>query len=408
MDMNEKEKIKLCHFGRRFICENYSVDVMAQTQIDGYQKILGEREDHLYDILICGYYGYGNMGDETLLSVITNELRSQKSDLKLCVLSSDPEKTKALHHTDAIARFDFDSISQAMNRSKMLLFGGGNLLQDKTSTHSLFYYTHILRMAKKRGMKILIYANGIGPLHGEGNRKRTKEALALADEISLRDPASFAFVRGALPHKITRLTFDPAILAEKAEFPIPNYQYFIVAPKKFAPASPEIFAYLIRTLAEKTGIIPLLVSLYDKQDMEYVKKISALTGASICMPRNAGECISLFSSAKLVISCRLHGLVYATAACCPMIGYSDDEKLFSYLNYIGFGSDSPFACGISAHGSADTVIKRALLILNQSEHCKENLSLHLFDWKTLAKNEIADAIRLLRSEKSQAKRIDRI
>ncbi len=392
--MDESEKIRLKNFARRFICENYSVDVMAQTQLDGYRRLLGEREAHLYDIMICGYYGYGNMGDETLLSVITGELRRQKNGIKLCVLSADPEKTQILHHVDAVPRFDLKKISRAMDRSGMLLFGGGNLLQDKTSTHSLLYYTHILRMAKKRGMKILIYANGIGPLRREENRKRTKAALALADEISLRDPASFAFVGRELPEKTVRLTFDPAILAEKTDFPIPGPHYFIVAPKRFSAASEESLVRLIRALAEKTEMTPVLVSLYDRQDMAYVKKISSVTGASVCAPRNAGECISLFASAKLVISSRLHGLVYATAARCPMMGYSDDEKLFSYLAHIGFGTDAPVSCGIAAEESADAVIERAMLILDQSEYCKRILSQSLDDGRSLAQNEIAEVIRL--------------
>ena len=386
LDMDEKEKRAIGDFARRFICENYSVDIMAQTQLDGYQRLLTRRTD--YDILICGYYGYGNMGDETLLSVITRELRRLKPSIRLCALSGDPQKTKMLHRVDAVARFDPDQIAKAMDRSKLLLFGGGNLLQDKTSTHSLLYYTHILRMAKKRGLKIFIYANGIGPLHGEENRKRTIEALRLADSISLRDPHSFSFVRELRLQKPLRLTFDPAILTEKAEFPIPEGDYFAVVPKCSSPAFLQAVSDTVRLLAQKTGFTPILISLYDRQDMASVKRISAQTKAQIYFPKNAGECITLFSSAKLVISSRLHALIYATAAVCPMMGYSDDKKLFSYLDHIGFGAHDILPCGLSANESAKTAVNRAMLILNQSSYCKNRLAEHLPSWRSLAQSEI--------------------
>ena len=392
LDMEEKEKAELGNFARRFICENYSVDIMAQTQLDGYRRILAKRTD--YDILICGYYGYGNMGDETLLSVMTKELRRLNPALRLCALSGNPQKTKSLHHVDAIDRFDPDQIDKTMYRSKLLLFGGGNLLQDKTSTHSLLYYTHILRMAKKRGLGIFIYANGIGPLHGEENRKRTLEALKLADSISLRDPHSFAFVRNLRLNKSLRLTFDPAILTEKEDFPIPNENYFVIVPKRSSSTSAQAISDMIRLISQKTGLTPILVSLYDRQDMPSVKKIAAQTNAQICFPKNAGECVTLFSSAKLVISSRLHALIYATAAVCPMMGYSDDKKLFSYLDYIGFGTHSILPCGLFANESAEAAAKQALTILNQSDYCKNRISEHLPSWKSLARNEIAEIIHL--------------
>ena len=397
LNMNEKEKNALGSFARSFVLENYSVDVMAQAHLDGYQRLLGEKSERVYDILICGYYGYGNMGDETLLSVITSELRRKDPALRLCALSAAPEKTNQLHSIDAVARFDPDRIAKTMNRSKMLLFGGGNLLQDRTSTHSLLYYTQILRMAKKRGLKIFIYANGIGPLHSEENRRRTAEALKLADAVSLRDPRSYAFAQKLGLQKTARLTFDPAILTEKADFPIPCPNYFVVVPKQSCSSFTKTAAELIRSLSKKTGLIPILVSLYDKQDLPTVKKIAALTNARICTPKNAGECITLFSSAKLVISSRLHALVYATAAACPMMGYSDDEKIFSYLDRIGFGRHSFLDCGIPVKCASETAAERAQKILSQSEYVKSSLFEKLPDRKMLAKREIGEAIRLLGS-----------
>lgn len=393
LGMSEEERTRLVDFGRRFICENYSVRVMAQTQLDGYRRLLAQRESLAYDILICGYYGYGNMGDETMLSVVTKELLAKNPHLRLCVLSADAHKTSVSLGIDAIPRFDPKRVAEAMSRSRMLLFGGGNLLQDKTSTHSLLYYTHILRAAKKRGLKIYVYANGIGPILRKGNRARTAEALRLADAVSLRDKDSLAFVKDLPCKKPARLTFDPAILAERADFPIPKGNYFVAVPKRTVPS--DKLARLISLLAQKTKMTPVLVSIYDEQDCRHVERIAAQIGASVCRPKSAGECISLFSSAKLVVSSRLHALVYATAAACPMMAYSDDRKLFSYLESIGLGADSPHCCGISADEDVGLALKTALSILEQSEYFIRELTERLARRKALAKQGILDILEAL-------------
>jgi exopolysaccharide biosynthesis predicted pyruvyltransferase EpsI len=159
-------------------------------------------------------------------------------------------------------------------------------------------------------------------------------------------------------------------------------------PKCSSPAFLQAVSDTVRLLAQKTGFTPILVSLYDRQDMTSVKRISAQTKAQIYFPKNAGECIALFSSAKLVISSRLHALIYATAAVCPMMGYSDDKKLFSYLDHIGFGTHDILPCGLSANESAKTAVNRAMLILNQSSYCKNRLAEHLPSWRSLAQSEI--------------------
>jgi len=397
--MSEKERAVLGAFGRAFICRHYSVDVMAQTHEEGYRKLLCGRADDAYDILICGYYGYGNMGDETLLSVISRELRRETPSLRLCALSARPEHTRLKHGVDAVARFDPEKVSRAMNRSGILLFGGGNLLQDKTSTHSLLYYTHILQMAKKRGMKILIFANGIGPLLRKENERRVARALSLADAISLRECDSFALVQRLCPDKPLRLTFDPAILTEPTVCTCPEGDYFAVVPKRHDPDCTDSLVGFIRSFAQKHGLKPILVSLYEKQDLEYVRMLSALTGAKIYRPRSAGECVALFSSAQLVLSSRLHGLVYATAAKCPMMGYSDDGKLFSYLEYIGFGANDSVPCGLRISASVVQALGLAEKILAQSGECRRELSRRLPAYRALALADIAEAVRLAKGKK---------
>ena len=396
LSMTEEEKTAIGNFGRAFIKSRYSVDVMAETQLAGYKTVLQYRAEEKSDILICGYYGYGNMGDETLLSVIIRELRHREPSVRICALSATPEKTKAYHLIDAVSRFDFSRIAEKMKNAKILLFGGGNLLQDKTSTHSLLYYTHILRMAKKYGLKILIYANGIGPIASEVNQLRVKKAIALADSISLRDKDSFLWVKNLYPEQNIRLTFDPAILTEHSDRIFPYENYFVVVPKRTLPDCTEKLISMIRFFSEEKHLQPIIVSMYDGQDLNYAKKIAAYTDAQFCHLERAEDCVSLLEHAELLISSRLHGLVYATAAACPMLGYSDDKKLFSYLDYIGLGCESDLSCGISVDEKDDIFKKCALNIFMERKFYRLELKKRLPEWKILAKTEFSEILKFLK------------
>ncbi len=395
MGMDTQARKQLGLFGREYIKKYYSVDVMADTQLEGYRQVLQARIEEKADILICGYYGYGNTGDETLLSVITEELRRRDPTVRICALSANPEQTRLYNMVDAIGRFDLLRIAKKMKETKLFLFGGGNLLQDKTSTHSLLYYTNILHMAKNSGMKVMIYANGIGPLRNEKNIERVKQAVTLADSISLRDKDSFVLVKSFDPEKKIRLTFDPAILTQAYPvYPIEG-NYFVVAPKMTFPDSMERLIALCRFLKEETGMKPIVVSMYDAEDLDYAKKTAELIGAQMYFPKSAESYIGLFAGASLVISSRLHGLVYSTAAMCPMMGYSDDGKLFSYLEYVGFGQNDAVPCCVSVHANEEFMKMTAMKILSEQAYCREELKKKLPGFRVLASYEFAEALGLL-------------
>lgn len=52
--------------------------------------------------IIHGYFGFGNVGDEAILSVIIDEFRSIFGDVEFVILSVDPERTMRLHHVKAV------------------------------------------------------------------------------------------------------------------------------------------------------------------------------------------------------------------------------------------------------------------------------------------------------------------
>ena len=118
----------------------------------------------MYNILISGYYGFDNIGDESILRTLVTSLRERIPDCSLTVLSHDPAATREKYGVEAVERMSPLAIARAVRRCDMLISGGGSLLQDVTSSKSLHYYLAIIRFAQLLGKKVFIYSQGIGPI----------------------------------------------------------------------------------------------------------------------------------------------------------------------------------------------------------------------------------------------------
>ncbi len=387
--MDETERQRLGNDCRAFIQRHFSVDKMVESQLSVYERLAAYRTGGDADVMLCGYYGYGNSGDEAILSVTVEELRRRIPDIRICVLSASPKETAAYYMVDSIHRFDLIGIRARMKRTRLFLFGGGSLLQDKTSTRSLTYYTELIRMARKNGVPVAVYANGVGPVTRTGNIGRVRETLAMAERITLRDRVSLGLCRAMALPAVPTLTFDPAILSET---PTPRREdaYFVVIPKRLGALSRALTVAWMREIMQKNGWRPVIVSLFDAQDREYAEELARETGATCHSPQNAEDGISLLSGAKLVLSSRLHGLIYATVAAVPMIALSDDEKLFAYMERIGRPS---FFC--RAEDGENLMQSLATISLQYEEECNY-LRGHLPLWRGEAEEELdilADMIR---------------
>ena len=142
-------------------------------------------------VLICGAYGKGNSGDEAILRSIIASMRSIDPLLPLTVMTRKPEETRLLYGVRAIYTFNVPRFLFSAKRSKLFINGGGSLIQDSTSSRSLYYYLFTIWAAKCRGAKVLMYGCGIGPVSMKKNRRLAGKIIdRYADVITLRDPQS--------------------------------------------------------------------------------------------------------------------------------------------------------------------------------------------------------------------------
>ncbi len=139
--------------------------------------------------VISGYYGFKNFGDEAILSVLTNHLKSL--DVDVTVFSSDPEFTKNSYNVNSVNSFDFKKIIAAIKNSDFVISGGGSLLQDVTSLKSLVYYSLIIAAGLFFNKKVIIFAQGIGPINNKLARFIIMNLLKQCSLVTVRDEESY-------------------------------------------------------------------------------------------------------------------------------------------------------------------------------------------------------------------------
>ncbi|HHY45710.1 MAG TPA: polysaccharide pyruvyl transferase CsaB [Firmicutes bacterium] len=161
-------------------------------------------------IVISGYYGFGNLGDEAVLSAMVSHLREALPGAETVAISGDPGYTESTHKIRAVHRSKIRDVIRELDASSLLLSGGGGLLQDVTSSRSLLYYLAIIAAGLCLGKPVMVYAQGIGPVNGRLDRILTRFLLNRVDAITVRDEESIEALRSlGVTRPPIMLTADP-------------------------------------------------------------------------------------------------------------------------------------------------------------------------------------------------------
>ncbi len=146
-------------------------------------------------VVISGYYGFDNLGDEAILEQLCRELREIDPGIKICVLSQNPQSTSKKYDVESISRWSVNAIYKALDTCDLFISGGGGLFQDSSSIKSVVYYSFLFFLARLKRVSIFVYAQGIGPLKSELSRFLTQASMSLAACICVRDKKSQAILK---------------------------------------------------------------------------------------------------------------------------------------------------------------------------------------------------------------------
>ena len=345
--MENAEQKKLGEYGRELIKKEYSVSRMADDSIKVYDWALQKNKE----ILVSGYYGFKNSGDDALLKAIIQDLKRYKESPNIVVLSANPKETMECYRVKSISRLNPFKILKHMKKADMLISGGGTLIQDRTSTKSLWYYLCIISIALKKKIKVMLYSNGIGPLEHKGNIRCTRKILNKVDMITLRDEQSYKELRNlGIDNENVAITADPALDLDMAN----EKRGREILAEEGVKSGEKILGVSVRrwqnlgsdfenTVAqvcdyayEKYGYHTVFLPMQASRDTAILQNISKkMKNSSVIVKKrySVEDMLSIIKCFDICIGMRLHTLIYSAINTVPLIGLVYDPKISSFMEY---------------------------------------------------------------------------
>ena len=330
------------------------------------------------NILIAGYYGLDNIGDEAILAGMINSLKKYIPRANISVFTNDANVTNNLHnvHTveqsfkkgiptffkNGILNGEFSKIYKAIDNCDIFILGGGSLLQDLK-----FYYLpalySLLSLAHIKGKITVVYGIGAGPIDTRLGKLLSKIILNNTDLVTVRDSMSKTVLDNCGVNNVIQ-TVDPAFGIDipnenEIELAISNekksnknvvsatlYNWLhdsdlFSNPTKESldlkfrrQCAANIYNRIIDEYAVDFIFIPTV-----KNDFEGYKEINKLIssneGSSVKEYRNNFlHIFSLISMSDVLVGMRLHSMIIATIMGVPFVPVSYCGKVKSYLELL--------------------------------------------------------------------------
>jgi len=379
--MPSQERAALGAMGRELVKDLYSLERMAQDSIAVYEDTLNAAAQKAKlkgyarrqnNVVISGYYGYHNSGDDIMLQSIIQNLCAYRDDLSITVLSLNPKDTRAQYGVNAIHRFNFLSVFMKLRKAGLLITGGGNLIQDETSTKSLIYYLWVINTATRLGAKNMLYSKGIGPVTHASNIARVRRSLNRVDLITLREGESVDVLKdigitGPEVHVTADASFalPPADSCDDYLADLGVTGPFIAISLRSWEHNPPNLEKQVATFAdhitETYNYQVVFVPMRADQDVDISRRVMTLmkhpSMLAESVTQDFNQARAVMGAATFVLAMRLHALIYAMEKGVPCIGLVYSTKIRQFMEYMGQSWHMPVE-----EICADTLIKYAKAI----------------------------------------------
>lgn len=354
-------------------------------------------------IVVSGYYGFRNSGDEAVLQSILTALEEEGQAagivIKPVVLSINPEWTSRMYGVKAVHRMKLAEVRKAIKNSDGLISGGGSLLQDATGLGSIPYYLGILKLAQWMGKPTFIYAQGIGPVNRKLFRPFIASVFRRCEYISVRDSESASLLHSmGLARDAIAVVPDPVMglalpegeaagtATDSAELPVVGVSVrFWNADRSELAKLAEGLASLCRRCAVHIRFLPFHIPGDDEASRFVIEKMGNVaefgcTVSTAAETEHPYEMLREVSRCRVLIGMRLHSLIYAASREVPLLGISYDPKIDHFLSRL-----ASVPVGSSAELDPRIVASQAERLLTEGDAWRANQTSRIDELKREAR-----------------------
>jgi polysaccharide pyruvyl transferase CsaB len=371
------------------------------------------------NVFILGAYGQNNLGDDALLEVF---LQQFDGSTVVVNSSQPEQTSQRYGVQSLSTYWGWPRLRRprALWRADLIVFGGGSLLKEIEGgpLARILYFVRIfavLLFAKLAGRPTAMLGVGIGPLSHPLYRALSRYAANMTSLICVRDAASHDLLRAIGVRRPVYVTADPVFtlaiddrqpttdhtsgeetrrqadketrkqadneritlplflspslpVAQSPSLPVSQPPTVVVIPRySLSPAEQTALAaacdHLVETIGARLRLIPFQTGFRESFD-----DLPA-TRAVIAQMRHAGaaellelttprEALAAIGRADMVLSARLHGLIFAAMQGVPAVALDYEVKVGSFMVETGQGWASVSLADLAA-GRLPAVLDRA-------------------------------------------------
>jgi polysaccharide pyruvyl transferase WcaK-like protein len=235
--------------------------------------------------------------------------------------------------------------------------GGGGILYDADAKT----YLREAALAKEKGIPVMLYAVGAGPLLDPAVQALVAESLAHVDVITVRERSAQQVLETAGVHREMVVTADPALLLEaepmddgalKEEGLDPGRRLIGMSVREPGVAAPDIEQNLYHALLANAAdfmvdrfdadivFVPMERSVLDTQHSHAVisQMLRAQRATVLKAEYTPGQLLSLMSHFSFAVGMRLHFLIFAALQNVPFVALPYASKVAGFIEDLHFTS----------------------------------------------------------------------
>jgi polysaccharide pyruvyl transferase CsaB len=298
-------------------------------------------------VILSGYYGFENLGDEAVLAATVAELRRRRPGLEIDVLSASPEATARAYGVTGVPRAQPRAVVRTLRGADLFLSGGGSLFQDATSWRSPLYYLAMLAAARRWCRRTAVYAQGFEPAHRRWVRAGIRCVLDGVDLVTVRDAASAAVLAAAgVRRPRVAVSADPSFLLDPESTGAVEREWagwgsgalFGLSVRPWGDGRAlDAVAAAARGAGIRFGARWVLLPMHRPHDLAAAETVAAHLDGAVVVRGSFGprEMLALTARLDLLVGMRLHALIFAASQGVPVVPVAYDRKVAAFAQELG-------------------------------------------------------------------------
>lgn len=336
------------------------------------RDILAESLPRVRTVILSGFYGAGNLGDELILRSISDALQSADPAVQVLVAAENPRQVEIQQGLQAFKRADIYESAHQLHTADAVVVGGGGLWHDLTfhragglsslvngSTISIAGFGNLPMMGRVLGVPYHVIGLGAGPLHDADAKAMVRFLAQQTESILVRDEDSKAVIAATgvdadaircspdvvyavdFPENSTRAQST----AELEELKAQGYRLVGVNLRKWAHADMDaVLIQVERALntaaaGQKIAVVGVPMQAGASHDRQILATLGEVLSPNIpfyLMPDPPSfeafdQCLNLLDS---LVTMRLHAALLAHRRHVPTVGLVYDPKVARHFDEV--------------------------------------------------------------------------